>query len=181
MILESLSDFAQRLGVNKSTVSRWKAAERLVVQDGKVVVEDSLERLEATKGGRDDLAERHRLAREAKAMQGGEAAGMDSDNRKEALRQAALDKALSEARIKQAEADMREMARDKEAGNLIAKEDVDYVLNDLGALLRSLFDGRAERLGAELGLSQDQITAMAEADEALLHDMADRLQAKAAE
>jgi hypothetical protein len=54
-------------------------------------------------------------------------------------------------------------------------------LRDFGALLRAMLDGRAERLGAELGLTPDQITAMAEADEQLLLELADQLKAKGAE
>jgi hypothetical protein len=53
------------------------------------------------------------------------------------------------------------------------------VLDDYGAMLRRLLAGRAERQGAELGLSADQITALAEADDNLLAELAAALKARA--
>ncbi len=182
MILESQSTFATRLNVNRSTVSRWKESGRLVMQGKKVDVEASLLLIEQTRGGRDDLVERHRLEREEKRLLAEDAPEQELDTDPQdvrlQMRAAALAKALSEARIKQAEADLREMERDEKAGNLIVREDVDYVLRDYGALLRVMLDGRAERLGAEQGFNPEQITALAEADEQLLLELADKLKAR---
>lgn len=182
MILESQSAFAQRRGVNRSTVSRWKDAGRLVMQGKKVDVEASVELIEQTAAGRDDVAMRHRLEREERHLLDDGLAELDLEDDPEdvrrQLRAATLAKALADSRIKQAEADLREMARDETAGNLIAREDVDYVLRDFGALLRVMLDGRAERLGAEQGFAPDQITALAEADEQLLLELADKLKAR---
>lgn len=65
---ESFADFARRLGVARSTVTRAAQAGRLVLVGrpggGKAVrVLESLQRLEATRGLRDDVAERHAAQR----------------------------------------------------------------------------------------------------------------------
>jgi len=175
--LETQVEFARRLGVDKSTVTRWKVAGRLVLQDGMVDVEESLAIIEHTKGPRDDVGMRNKEQAQQRATLA-EIAPPDPENTRDALRRAALEKAQSDARIKKAEADIREMERDRQMGILMLVEDVNYVLDDFGALLRSLIDGRAERLGAELGLTSDQIVSISEADERLLAEMAEKLNAR---
>lgn len=174
MSTESLADFARRRGVNKSTVTRWAKAGRLVLDGNAVQVEKSLDLLAATAGYRADVARRHQLEREERDSAASAGPGL-----REQLRLAALEKARNEGRIKAAQADKLEMERDELAGNLVRRADVDYVLDDYGALLRRLLAGRAERQGAELGLSADQITALAEADDNLLAELAAALKARA--
>ena len=54
------SAFADLMGVNRSTVTRWKQEGRLVLDaDGKVDMEASRARIKATEGSRDDVAARH--------------------------------------------------------------------------------------------------------------------------
>lgn len=57
--LETQKDFAARLGVHKSTISRAAKAGRLVMQGEKVLVEESLRRWHETVGGRTDVSQRH--------------------------------------------------------------------------------------------------------------------------
>lgn len=66
-MLESKAQFSRRLGIHKSNVTRAAQAGRIVLAaDGRVKVEESLARWQATKGGRDDVAMRHQNARHAK-------------------------------------------------------------------------------------------------------------------
>ena len=61
---ETLSDFAKRIGVHKSTITRAAQAGRLALSpEGRVMVAASLARWHATRGGRDDVAARHAQAR----------------------------------------------------------------------------------------------------------------------
>lgn len=61
---ENLAAFARRLGVNRSTVTRAAQAGRLVLAaDGRVCIAASLARYHGTRGGRDDVAQRHAEAR----------------------------------------------------------------------------------------------------------------------
>lgn len=178
MMLESQADFARRQGVNRSTVSRWRERGRLAMRGDQVDVSASLALLDNTRGDRQDVTDRHQMEREEKRA--ADEAGNDpqADGLREALRRAALEKSLNEGRIKAAQADKIEMERDQMAGDLIASDDVDYILRDYGALLRVMLDGRAERLGAEHGLTPDQIVSLSEADEHLLLEMADKLKAR---
>lgn len=58
--IETKAEFARRLGVHKSTVTRYAQADRLVLAtNGKVMVKDSLARIYATMGHRTDLTEKH--------------------------------------------------------------------------------------------------------------------------
>ncbi len=60
MIIETKTQFADRQGVNKSTVTRWAAAGRLVLApNGRVMVEQSIAKINASQGGRSDVADRH--------------------------------------------------------------------------------------------------------------------------
>lgn len=57
---ETKAQFAKRLGVNKSTVTRYGQAGRLVLApNGKVRVEESLNLINGTKGHRIDVSEKH--------------------------------------------------------------------------------------------------------------------------
>jgi phage terminase Nu1 subunit (DNA packaging protein) len=172
MHTETLSDFARRLDVSQPLVSRWKKQGRLVMDGPRVVVEPSIELLERTKGDRDDLS---RLHRAKKDLDRDLAEAPAPESLRDELRQVQLERARNEARIKAADADTKEMERDKLAGVLVHVEDVDYVLQDFGALLRAMIDGRAERIGAELGLTPDQIGGLAESDEQMLGEMAEKL------
>ncbi len=69
MSRESKSEFARRLGVAPSYVTKMKDEGRIVVVDGQVEVEASLARMEATKDpNRDDVRQRHAKARDAKRL-----------------------------------------------------------------------------------------------------------------
>lgn len=64
MSVESMAAFARRLGVARSTVTRWaKAGHIELAPNGKVRVEESLRRLEQMQGARPDVAARHATKR----------------------------------------------------------------------------------------------------------------------
>lgn len=58
------TQYADMKGVNKSTVTRWGKAGRLALSEsGKVLVEESDKLINASQGGRSDVADRHALNR----------------------------------------------------------------------------------------------------------------------
>lgn len=74
MTIESRAAFARRLGVNKSTITRAADAGRLVLgRDGRINVEKSLEKWNATKGGRIDVEARHAESRGRSIPEAGQA------------------------------------------------------------------------------------------------------------
>lgn len=59
-MIKTKTQFAEIMGVHKSTVTRWDKAGRLVLaENGRVKVEESQTLIAATEGGRVDVAERH--------------------------------------------------------------------------------------------------------------------------
>lgn len=152
MTTETRSDFAKRLGVHKSTVTRLAAAGRIVLtEDDLVDVEQSLALIEQTKGRRDDVAARHAAQRAAvmsepqptdeNATAARNPATADATAPQQAvMNDAARAKALAESRRVIAQADKEEMERDRIAGNLVAREDVDAAMKFIGATVRSLLD-----------------------------------------
>lgn len=70
-MFERQIDFARRLGVNKSTITRGVQAGRILLDArGLVDVERSLDRWAETKGGRSDVAARHAAARQPTQLNG---------------------------------------------------------------------------------------------------------------
>lgn len=64
------SKFAEIQGVNKSTVTRWNKAGRLVLaNNGKVIVDESIKKLKITRGGRLDVSKRHADNRDKQTTQ----------------------------------------------------------------------------------------------------------------
>jgi len=63
------AEFARMQGWSRSHVTGLKQAGRLVMEDGKVLVDESLARIEATKDpNREDVAKRHAVERDADAL-----------------------------------------------------------------------------------------------------------------
>jgi hypothetical protein len=70
-MIETKTAFARRIGVHKSQITRAGQAGRLVLMpDGRVDVEASVQRWYETKGGRDDVAARHAANRQAVGSMG---------------------------------------------------------------------------------------------------------------
>lgn len=81
MELETKAKFADRMSVNKSTVTRWHKNGRLVVApNGLVKVEDSIDRIQATKAGRYDVEQRHAQQRGSTLPLSGAMAFLDADD-----------------------------------------------------------------------------------------------------
>lgn len=190
MITETMADFARRMeshmgrAVNRSTVKRWADSGRIVMVGDKVDVEASLAQLSGTQGGRQDVADRHaqEAAEKATAGRTGPDAGQASGDL--SMDKARRVRAVAEARIKHAEAEMREMERDEMAGRLIAREDVEFVLDDFGATLRGLMENLADRLAPvvhPLQSMEETHAALAEAAQDVLQTVHDQLRRRAQE
>ena len=173
--LATKAAFARLLGRDRSWVTRMAHAGRLAMEgQGKaqrVKVAESRALLEQTAGNRDDVAERHAEARAKPAAKErepdfafGTAAAIDRPPVPEAqpaaesaarplseaiereMDQARRAKILAESRRVQAAADREEMERDKLAGDLIAREDVDAAMKFIGASVRGLAEVFADQI-----------------------------------
>ena len=136
--LETFAAFSRRIGRDKSYVTRLRQKNRLVVHgEGKaarVNVEASLEAMKQTEGNRQDVAERHAKARNRAQKQ------KTPDGADATMEEARRTKVLAESRRVAADADRAEIERDKLAGNLIAREDVESVLKFVGAAVRQALE-----------------------------------------
>lgn len=146
MTTETRAAFARRLEMNKSTITRLAQAGRIVLTtSGLVDVERSLALIQDTRGGRDDVAARHAAQRsapkEAERPAATDVAGATPEQpQPSALNEAARAKAMAESRRVIAQADKEEMERDRLAGDLIDREDVDAAMKFIGAAVRGLLD-----------------------------------------
>jgi len=133
--LLTLKEFAALNGWSPSYVTKLKNNERLVLDGRKVKVKESLELIKLTAGNRSDVAQRHQSGRQKESDAD---AGDEAD--KKTLKGAQKVKILAESRRAEAIADKEEMERDRLAGNLIAREDVDAAMKFIGATVRGLMD-----------------------------------------
>lgn len=153
----TFKEFADLQGWRPSYVTKLRKAGRLVLSaEGRVKVRESLELIAQTAGNRGDVAKRHQAAREEHATAAGEEKNavesaapsgkgekrrrVREDAGEDAMREAMKQKALAESRRVIALADREEMERDRLAGDLIAREDVDAAMKFIGATVRGLLD-----------------------------------------
>jgi hypothetical protein len=187
------AEFAKICEVDRSTVTRWKAAGRLVMTPkGRVLVEDSLRRVEDTKGHRDDVAERHAGHRAAKRNGGATPPPPPRDVRgghvpTGAAMPAADDsahawpretRADAQARKDSLAADLLEMEVAEKRRNLIPREDVDAALRFLGSAVRSTLEVLADQQAPILAPVQslDETHALlSEASRGALQNIADEM------
>lgn len=174
--------FADMMGWSPSYVTKLGEQGRLVLtEDSKrVKVAETRALIEGTEGSRSDVAQRHADGRDKQAgFPGNDGAEDDAS-----LAQAKKVKAVAEARRLAALADQEEMNRDKQAGALIAREDVDFVLNDYGATLRGLLENLADRLAPvvyPLKTLEETHAAISEATESLQHELAETMRRRVVE
>jgi len=118
--------FADSQNWSPGYVTKLKQAGRLVLNDkgDRVLVAESLQRIKETGGKRRDVKERHAENRENKPAE-----PRPQSSKSEAETRSAI-----------AKADMEEMERDKLAGSLIPRDDVDAAMKFIGATVRSLLD-----------------------------------------
>lgn len=196
MTTETRADFARRMGWNRSSVTRAVQDGRVVLDGDLVDVEASLEKIEALaspyahhRAHSQQMAEqRHAKTPTAGAV----AAAMralappeppalpKADGESIEVLNLRLKKA--EANKREHEADMARMERETMAGNLIAREDVEFALDDFGATLRSLMENLADRLAPvvhPLQTIEETHAALSEAAQDVLQTMHDRLAQRA--
>lgn len=189
MTLESKTKFADRLGIHKSHLSRGKPLEWLVMVGNLVNVEESLERRNVfASSDPHHIAHALRLdeerAAKANAITPGYVPPAGDAEAAESLVAIQYRRAKADTNKREHEADMARMERETMAGNLIAREDVEFALDDLGATLRSLMENLPDRLAPvvhPLQSIEETHAALSEAAQDVLQTVHDQLQRKAQE
>jgi hypothetical protein len=135
---ETKAQFAKRLGVNKSTVTRYGQAGRLVLApNGKVKVEESLRLINATKGHRIDVSQLH--GQKHQGLQN-DATGVADDDMSATVETVGMDRATLKAQALSYGNKMLELEAAKVEGIILDKEDF---LKQVG------LSGRSYRIGIE--------------------------------
>lgn len=135
---ETKAQFAKRLGVNKSTVTRYGQAGRLVLApNGKVKVEESLNLINGTKGHRIDVSKLH--GQNHQGLQS-DATGVADDDMGATVELVGMDRAALKAQTLTYGNKMLELEAAKAEGSVLDKEDF---LKQVG------LSGRSFRVGME--------------------------------
>lgn len=186
MTTETRADFARRMGWNRSSVTRAVRDGRVVLDGDLVDVEASLEKIEAlahpAPHHRAHVAqlEEDRAAKQAPAAQQAGTVVPTAEN----VAELNLRLKKADADIREHQADIARMEREEKAGNLIARTDVEFALDDFGATLRSLMENLADRLAPvvhPLQTIEETHAALSEAAQDVLQTMHDRLAQRANE
>lgn len=142
MTTESRAEFARRMGWNRSSVTRAAKDGRVVLAGEKVDVEASLRKIEALAH---PAAHHQAHVRQLEEGRKAKAEGVEKPAL-EGIEELNLRLKRAEADKREHEAEMARMERETMAGNLIAREDVEFALDDAGAILRSLMENFADRV-----------------------------------
>ena len=162
------ADFARLCGVNRSTVNRWLKAGRIEADAQGRIDPEAAQRLRiATESPMPHHQARKAQFDEARAASGMAEAAIDApagsqavDDDPESLEGVGM--ALKRAMLatQQHKAEILAMERDKMAATLVDRAEVEYVVGEFGAMLRSLFEGLPDRLAGEIAAHQGNVNAI---------------------
>lgn len=180
MTTETRADFARRMGWNRSSVTRAVKDGRVVLAGDLVDVEASLQKIEALAH---PAAHHQAHVRQLEEARKAKADGSEKPA-EEGIEALNLRLKRAEADKREHEAEMARMERETMAGNLIAREDVEFALSDFGAILRGLMENFADRLAPvvhPLQSMEETHAALAEAAADVLTTMNESLLKRAQE
>lgn len=172
------AQFARLCGVNRSTVTRWLQNGRIVADHAgmidpeaatrmRLATESPLPHHQARKAQFDEAREAAAAPAPASAAQEpagdeGEFTGMEALGQQ--LKRATVD-------LQRHKAEQAAIEIDKAMGTLVEMSEVQYVLGDLGATLRSLLEGMPDRLAGEIAAHQGNTNAVHKALEDAAREM----------
>lgn len=175
------SAFAEILGVRKSYVTQLKQAGRLVMDEsGKVLVDASQQRIaETADPAHSAVAMRHAEARgSALPVSAGDRENNEKTEDQETGEEAANPHyQRAKARKEEANASLAEMELAQRSGKLFEAAAVLSVVSDAASTFRQALEARRSLLAAQIQSVQSEgeiIQIMAESDDMLLHDLAQR-------
>lgn len=167
--------FADLMEVHPATVTKWAAADRIVLVGDKVAVEESKSLLAATENT-DTQAQaqiaRHAAERAEKAAPTETPAGMEMPPMEK------LGAALKIENLKAKKIDnqIAALKLDEIAGALVARADADWMVESLGITLRTTLEPLPDRLAPIVVACRGDVAAvhqtLRESFDAVLHDLA---------
>lgn len=194
------AEFARLMGVNRSTVHRWLENGRMQAEPSGLIDPEAGKRmLDATESPMP-----HHQARKAQFLEASAAQDTENANKREfdpvsghATPSATGDNnpnvrtqnenigtalKLETYKLQKAKAELANMEVDKQAGLLVERAEVDYVLADFGNTLRGLLEGMADRLAPAISRHRGDVNAIhAELESTaadLLHEISEQMKRK---
>ncbi len=149
--------FARICDVNRSTVSRWIKNGRIERGDDGLIDAAAAHKMrEATESPLPHHQARKVQIETEKAAGETEHGKGESDDRPRADE---IGRRLKYATMKEreAKAEMAEMERDRQAGDLVDRSDIDFVLEDFGQTLRGMLEGLPDRLSPALAAHRGDV------------------------
>ena len=141
------AEFARRMGVNKSTVTRWAEKGQIVLAGKGVDADASWQRLQDTGGARPDVADRHAAERGSKVGSGDTAPAQLSAPAAQQAEDRVGNSYQAARAVKEKYAALgAKLDYERAVGNLIPKEDVDLALRSFAASVRAKLDVVADQI-----------------------------------
>lgn len=144
------AEFARRCNVTRGTVCKWVKNGRVQVgEDGLLDAQQAMAMRKVT----ESPLPHHQARKEQIEQEKAESAALSQPENSDLLPAAEkISLKLKRATMKEREckADIAAMERDKMAGSLVERKEVDYVLQDFGHTLRGLLESLPDKLTAEL-------------------------------
>lgn len=170
MTTATLSGFAKLIKVSRSYITTLRRNGRLVMAGRRVDVDASRKRIKETESG----APQHTAARQhwENERNAPDAPAPEAGNGEQLIPNT---RAYWDRRAAAATAEMREIELAKMKGDLIPREDVDFVLKDFGAVWRGLLENLPDRLAPQvypLTTLEETNAVIVEAAEELQTEMA---------
>lgn len=154
MTVESKAEFARRIGKDRSFVTRAGQKGRLVLNaDGQVLVEESVARLEATRGSRFDMSDHWERRRETKAQ--APAAGLEHGVERLPLAALNADEIgrrtrLAQMKKEEAEAEKRQRELDELTGALVRRDEIERALANAVAVILGQVENMPDRIAPQV-------------------------------
>lgn len=173
------AEFARIANVNRSTVTRWIRNGRISLgPDGRIDVARAMREREATESPMPHHQARKAQIDEQKAAhvaQGGNGAapggngyGITADS---PVTEISGGLKYQTYLLQKAKAEKAALEVDQMAGALVERAEVDFVLEDLGQVLRALLESRADRLAGPLASHRGDVNAIHAALEEDAHEL----------
>lgn len=154
MTVESKAAFARRMGFDKSWVTRASQAGRLVLvgegRGAQVAVEESIERLEMTRGtnyGVSDHWASQRTETDERPSDPAEVSGNPGDLAPEEISRRTR---MAQMRKEEAEADKRHRELDELTGALVRRDDIERALVDALAVILGQIENIPDRIAPQV-------------------------------
>lgn len=150
------AEFARHKGVNRSTVTRWIERGRIATDaQGLIDTKAAESALDAT-----ESPEPHHQARIAQIADEKTQQAAGGITETEDREQVGMRLKVAMAKEREAKAEIASMDRDKQAGLLVDRADVDFVMRDIGNTLRSALEGMPDRLAPSLAAHNGDVAAI---------------------